>query len=110
MKIHIDRKNNRVIANGYFRGKKIRTIAHCNRDTWNEAFGVSIATKKFDIKQEEVKKRQHERHIRKLHEMALWCYGQINAEQAIVSNLGVKIDKMNSEYQDFVKSHFEGEK
>lgn len=106
MKIHIDKKNNRIIANGYFRGTKIRTIAHCNGDKWNEDFGVAVAKMKYKIKEQEVKKKLHEKYIRELHRMALWCYSVIKSETSIVDSLSDKIQRMGNDYNNYLSNHF----
>lgn len=108
MKIHVDRNNNRIIANGHYLGKKVRAVAHCNGDTWDEEFGTGIASRRYAIKHETLKQKAHEQRVKMLHQTALWCYKQIDDENEIISRLKSKIGRMTSDCEAYIKSHFEG--
>lgn len=110
MKIHVDKKNNRVIATGYYSGKKIRSIAHCREPVFDEDFGIELAKKKYSIKLVEAKKRLHERTVSELHRTILWCFHVMDYEQLIVANYNKKLKDKSSECAEFINNYFnEGE-
>lgn len=110
MKIHVDEKNNRVIATGYRNGRMIRAIANCQEPEFNEEFGRELATKKYNIKYEMVRQREHESVVRALHRMVLWCYKVIDDEQEIINRIHTKVDNLSCDCKNFVDEYFKGEK
>jgi len=73
MKIKFDKKNKVTIADGYYKGKKIRAVAVCHpEDTFDEEFGSDLVKRKYKIKQDFIKMNLHESYIKKLLTFVKW--------------------------------------
>ena len=106
MKIHVDRKNNRVIAYGSYRGKRIKAIAHCREDFFNEELGIKIAKMKYDILQTKAQKQFHDNYVRELHKNILWSFHEIDAENDVLENLSHKVENKIENYHKFLSENF----
>ena len=49
MRIKVLPVYNRVIATGSYKGKRLKAVAVCNEDNFDEALGIEIAKKKYGI-------------------------------------------------------------
>ena len=110
MKIRVDNKNKVVIAEGHYRGKKIKTIAKCNEDVFDEEFGKQLAEKKYDIKEYVARKNYHRKYMNMLHRTVLRCYVLIEEEQNIIDSLNAKISIKEKEINEFVSDYFKENK
>lgn len=106
MRIYVDKQNKCIVATGHYRGKKIKAVARCKEDDFDEAFGTELVKKKYKIKKEMIKKDFHNSCIKKLHQRVLWCFNQIKYEEEVTASLVEKLDKQLAECNYFIDNHF----
>lgn len=93
MRIAVDRKNNRVIAMGTYKGKKVKAIAVCHPgDSFDEQKGREIATLKYRLKEKEVRLDYHKANIKALNEHKNWVNRVLDDEMEIVSNMSRDVE------------------
>ena len=108
MRICIDEKNKRVIAYGTYRGRKVKAIAVCSpEDTFDENIGKQIATLKYKIKEQEVKKEIHISRLKHLNNICKWACKVIDDEQKIIHEMNAKISKLKSQSEEKINEILE---
>ena len=106
MMIKVLPNNNRVIAYGSYRGKRIKAIAVCNEDSFDKDFGVELAKKKYGVAKCKVKIDMHKKNISALKDMIKWCENMIDAENRSMDMVKTNLAIKESELTDFVESKF----
>jgi hypothetical protein len=106
MRIKVLKDNNRVIATGSIAGRKIKAIAVCNEDNFDENVGIDLATRKYKIREKMAKRDSHKAAISSLNKLIAWCENQKEAEENLVALHNQRIAEMEQEYNDHVASLF----
>lgn len=106
MRIKILPAHNRVIAAGSYKGKRIKAVAVCNEDSFDEALGIEIAKKKYGIAKANAKLDIHKKNISALKDMIKWCENMIDAENRSMDMVKTNLAIKESELTDFVESKF----
>lgn len=107
MRIKILPAHNRVIATGSYKGKRIKAVAVCNEDSFDEALGIEIAKKKYGIAKANAKLDLHMKNISALKDMIKWCENMIDAENKSMAIVDANLDKKLADYHAFLADKFE---
>ena len=111
MKVKVDREHKVVIANGGFEGKKIVVKAICGQnDEFDEAFGVELATRKFEIKKSYAKMRKFERMATEYRKLYRWAKKQCESYESFAENTESKMKNQIVECNCFVDEYYEKNK
>lgn len=106
MKINIDKVNKVVVATGYYKGYRVKSVVRCKEnDEWNETFGVKLAKKQYKNKEREARLKYHNKIIDSLLKITDWCVKVIEDERNICDNLNDTIYNKNVEIIDFIASY-----
>lgn len=107
MRIKVLSAHNRVIATGSYKGKRIKAVAVCNEDNFDEALGIEIAKKKYGIAKCNAKLDLHKKNISALEDMIEWCQNMIDAENKSMAIVDANLDKKLTDYHAFLADKFE---
>ena len=106
MKIKVLPEHKRVIATGSYRGKRIKTVAVCNEDNFDERFGIELAKKKYSIAKSKAKIDMHKKNIGMLNKMIDWCQKYIDAENRSIELVTDGLARKIVDFTDFVEDKF----
>ena len=111
MRVKIDKPNKVVIAEKYFKGKKIRAIARCKEeDMFDEDFGEELAEKKLEIKIISYKIKLHQDRIKEFNHVIKWIDTQIKGDEKLIDILHNKLLISEIEHSILITDKYREEK
>ena len=102
MRIKVLPVHNRVIATGSYKGKRLKAVAVCNEDNFDEALGIEIAKKKYGIAKCNAKLDLHKKNISALNDMIKWCQNMIDAENKSMAIVETNLDEKLHDFHTFL--------
>lgn len=109
MRVKVDEKNRAIIAEGNFKGKRIKAVVVCKEPEFDREFGEKLVKQKYKINLKQYKLKRHEQEIGVLNKFKAWADSLIDDNHRNIDMLEEDLAKETDAYFQMLQEKFPNE-